>query len=363
MKKNKTAIIIAIVLIAIAIILVWNNRYLTTLRGDSADFMVWDTASITKVYLADRLDHETLLERHEDGWTLNTDYTAHPKKIDQLMYTLYRVRVRMPVSRSSHDHIIAQMASSSTKVEIYQTVPTINLFNKIKLFYREKRTKVFYVGEATKDSSGTFMLREGADQAYIVYIPGFRGYISTRYTADPDDWRDHTIFHEPLANIQSVTVEFCQEPERSFRVDNTGKHQYQLTCLADNTPVPYDTLKVINLLASFSDLRFEALLNNILKPSRLDSIKRSPIIHKISLTNKEGETSAITTFGKKVEASNAIPYEDRETDVDRMFALINDDRDMVLIQYYVFDKVLKDINYYKAGNPITFEIEHYQVIE
>ena len=59
MKKNKTAIIIAIVLIAIAIILVWNNRYLTTLRGDSADFMVWDTASITKVYLADRLDHET----------------------------------------------------------------------------------------------------------------------------------------------------------------------------------------------------------------------------------------------------------------------------------------------------------------
>jgi hypothetical protein len=64
-----------------------------------------------------------------------------------------------------------------------------------------------------------------------------------------------------------------------------------------------------------------------------------------------------------VEASNAIPYEDRETDVDRMFALINDDRDMVLIQYYVFDKVLKDINYYKAGNPITFEIEHYQVIE
>lgn len=363
MKKNKTAIIIAIVLIAIAIILVWNNRYLTTLRGDSADFMVWDTASITKVYLADRMDHETLLERHEDGWTLNTDYKAHPKKIDQLMYTLYRVRVRMPVSRSSHDHIIAQMASNSTKVEIYQTVPAINLFNKIKLFYREKRTKVFYVGEATKDSSGTFMLREGADQAYIVYIPGFRGYISTRYTADPDDWRDHTIFHEPLANIQSVTVEFCQEPERSFRVDNTGKHQYQLTSLADNTPVPYDTLKVINLLASFSDLRFEALLNNILKPSRLDSIKRSPIIHKISLTNKEGETSAITTFGKKVEASNAIPYEDRETDVDRMFALINDDRDMVLIQYYVFDKVLKDINYYKAGNPITFEIEHYQVVE
>ena len=363
MKKNKPAIILTIILIAIAIILIWNNRYLTTLRGDSADFMVWDTASITKVYLADRLNNETLLERQENGWTLNHDFKAHPQKIDQLMYTLYRVRVRMPVSRSSHDHIISQMASNSTKVEIYQVVPAINLFNKIKLFYREKRTKVFYVGEATKDSGGTFMLREGADQAYIVQIPGFRGYISTRFTANPDDWRDHTIFHEQLANIQSVTVEFCQEPEHSFRVENTGKHQYQLTALNDDTPIPYDTLKVINLLASFSDLRFESLLNNILPQTRIDSIKRSPVIHQITLTDKDGKTSSIKTFKKKVMARNEIAFEDRLEDIDRMYGLINDDHDLVLIQNYIFDKVLKDIDYYKAGNPIKYEIDYYQVIE
>ena len=363
MKKNKPAIILTIVLIAIAIVLIWNNRYLTTLRGDSADFMVWDTASITKVYLADRMNNETLLERQENGWSLNHDYKAHPKKIDQLMYTLYRVRIKMPVSRSSHDHIISQMASNSTKVEIYQVVPMINLFNKIKLFYREKRTKVFYVGEATRDSNGTFMLREGADQAYIVYIPGFRGYISTRFTANPDDWRDHTIFHEQLADIQSVTIEFCEEPERSFRVENTGKHQYQMTSLTDNTVVPFDTLKVINLLTSFSDLRFESLLNNILTPTRIDSVKHSPMIHHITLVNKEGKVTSLKTFGKKLEARNEIPFEDRSDDVDRMFGLINDDRDMVLIQFYVFDKVLKDIDYYKAGNPIQYEMDYYQVIE
>ena len=31
MKKNKFTIILAIVLIAIAVLLIWNNRYLTTL--------------------------------------------------------------------------------------------------------------------------------------------------------------------------------------------------------------------------------------------------------------------------------------------------------------------------------------------
>ena len=50
-------------------------------------------------------------------------------------------------------------------------------------------------------------------------------------------------------------------------------------------------------------------------------------------------------------------------DVDRMFAFVNDDRDFVLVQYYTFDKLLKDVNYYVAGNPIQYEIEYYQVLK
>ena len=363
MKKNKLALILTIVLVAIAGLLIWNNRYLTTLRGDSADFMVWDTASITKVYLADREDFESLLERTDDGWTLNHDYRAHPKKIDQLLYTMFRVRIRMPVSVASHDNIIAQLASRSTKVEVYQRVPRINLFNRVKLFYHEKRTKVFYVGEATKDSSGTFMLKEGAEQPYIVYIPGFRGYISTRYSANPDDWRDHTIFHTDLNNIQSFSLEFGDDNTRSFRIDNTGKYQFQLTRLADNQALPLDTLKVINLLSQFGDVRFESLLNNLFTEHRIDSITHTPFLHRLTLTDKNGKVTTMKTYLKRVNSMLDIPEEEYIVDDDRLYALINDDRDFVLIQYYVFDKMLKDINYYIAGNPIQYQIEHYQVVE
>lgn len=361
MKKNRLTIILAIILIAIAALLIWNNRYLTTIRGEAADFSVWDTASITRVYLADRFNHESLLERHDDGWSLNKDYRVHAKKIDQLMYTLYRVRIKMPVSVASHDNIIVQMASGSTKVEIYQNVPRINLFNKIKLFYHEKCTKVFYVGEATKDSSGTFMLKEGADQAYIVYIPGFRGYISTRFSADPDEWRDHVIFHESLADIQSLTVEFGEDPTLGFRVDNIGRHQYKLTRLADQKEIPFDTLKVINLLSSFNDLRFESLLNNGMSQQRFDSITTSPWRHQITLVNKDQKAVSMKTFNKKVESVFDVPETEYKDDLDRMYGLINDGRDLVLIQYYNFDKILKDVNYYMAGNPIRLQIEQYQL--
>ena len=269
----------------------------------------------------------------------------------------------MPVSVASHDNIVKQLASQSTKVEIYQMVPRINLFDKIKLFYHEKRTKVFYVGDATMDSSGTFMLKEGADKAYIVYIPSFRGFITTRFTANPDDWRDHTIFHENMADIQSVEVNFNEDPEGSFRIDNMGKHQYKLTRLFDNQDLPYDTLKVINLMSSFSDLRFESLFTNTLPQERIDSITNSPFVHYIVVTDKDGNKQDMRTFKKLVLNGINDLGEPGDVDRDRMYALVDDGKDFVLIQNYVFDKVMRDVRYYEAGNPIQFKIGTIEVLE
>ncbi len=361
-KNNKLTIVIVAILVVVAGVLIWNNRYLSTVRGEAADFQVWDTSTVTRLYLADRNDHESLLERQPDNtWMLNGTYKAHSKQIQALLSTLYKVRIKMPVSRASHDNIVKQLAVNSTKVEVYQIVPRINLFNRIKLFPHEKRTKVFYVGDATKDSSGTFMLREGADQAYIVYIPGFRGFITTRFTAQPDDWRDHGIFSTSLADIQSVSVEFNREPQSSFLVENTGRHQYTMKRLADNSLVAFDTMKVINLLSSFGDLRFESLLNNLVPQERIDSITQSPYLQRITLITKDGKTTQLTTFEKLVTNTSILEIEglvDEEgnpldpIDHDRVYGLINDGKDFVLIQYYVFDKVLNPAEYYEAGHPI-----------
>ena len=363
-KNNRITIIITALLVVIAGILIWNNRYISTNRGEESNFQVWDTASVTKIYLADRKERESLLEREPQGWVLNGTYRAHPKQVQYLLTTLYKIRIKMPVSKASHDNIVKQLASQSTKVEIYQNVPRINLFNKVKLFYHEKRTKVFYVGDATMDSSGTFMLKEGADKAYIVYIPSFRGFITTRFTANPDDWRDHTVFHENMADIQSVAIEFNEDPEGSFRIDNMGKHQYKLTRLCDNKDLPYDTLKVINFMSSFGDLRFEALFTNSLPQERIDSITSSPYVHHVILTDKEGNTQDMKTF-KKLVMNGVTDFggDYGEVDHDRMYALIEGGKDFVLIQNYVFDKVLHDVRYFEAGHPIQFEMGTIEVLE
>ena len=363
-KNNKITLIITILLVVIAGVLIWNNRYLSTIKGESSDFQVWDTASVTKIYLADRRDNESLLERQEQGWTLNGTYKAHPKQVQYLLTTLYKIRVKMPVSAASHDNIVKQMASQSTKVEVYQMEPRINLFDRIKLFYHEARTKVFYVGGATMDNTGTFMLKEGSDKAYILYIPGKNASLDTRFTANPDDWRDHTVFHANLADIQSVEIDFNEDPEASFRIDNIGKHQYKLTRLCDDKNLPYDTLKVINFMSSFGNLRFEALFTNTLPQERIDSITSSPFVHYVVVTDKSGKTQDMKTFKKLVMNSvTDLSGEYGDVDHDRMYALIEDGKDFVLIQNYVFDKVLHDVRYFEAGNPIKGDMGYFEEIK
>ena len=124
-------------------------------------------------------------------------------------------------------------------------------------------------------------------------------------------------------------------------------------------------MKVINMLSSFSDLRFEALMNNLMPQERIDSITHSPFLYRVTLKTNEGETKEMTTFMKNIELPDYyVVTEDSDiVDHSRMYALINDNRDFVLVQYYIFDKVLHEVGYYVAGNPIQFEIEHYQVVE
>ena len=206
-KKNYISIVIIAILVIIAGILIGNNRYLSSLRGEAFDYTVYDTASITKLFFADKSGHQVLLQRDGNRWLINNEYTANQSMINEMLYTLNRMRIKMPVSVKKSDNIVTRMASNNTKVEVYQVLPRINLFNKVKMFYHETRSKVFYIGDVTQDNQGTYVLKEGGDKVYVAHLPGLRGTLSPRFTANPVDWRSHRVFAEKMDNIASVKLE------------------------------------------------------------------------------------------------------------------------------------------------------------
>lgn len=350
MKKNRTVWIVVVVLIVIAIAVVTGNHY-STLKKQESDFSVRDTASVTKIFIADKQLNEVTLQRTKKGWILNGKYKANQKLIDMLLGTMKKMRVKAPVSLAEYNNVVERMAATAKKVEVYQEVYRIDLFNKIKLFKHEKLTKVFYVGGATANNLGTYMLIEGAETPYIVFIPSFRGFLYPRFSPEPDDWKSHTVFNKKLADIKSVEVVFHRDSMNSFRVDVVDAlGNYKLTRLIDNREITrYDTLKLLNFLTSFRDLRYETRMNKIMNPVKMDSIIHSPPLYEITLVDRNKDTTYVRMFEKKKTEYNIPDLQIAlvPVDHDRFFALINGGEDFVLMQYFVFDKVLKPLSYYE----------------
>lgn len=345
-RRNIIILFIAVILVIIAVILLFNQRS-GTYNDRIKDFALADTASITKVYMADKNDHTILLERKGTGnWLLNETYIARNSGINMFLETLKNLTAKYPVPKKAHDNVISQMAARSIKVEIYQDVYCIRIFG-LKLFLHEKLTKTYYVGGSTPDNMGTFMLMEGAEVPFVVHILGFRGYVAARFSTLEKDWRDHTIFKTSLRDIRSVKMETPREPHNSFEVVN-GNGEIKLYRLQNHEIIErFDTLKLLNFMTSFADLRYEALLDEV-DPHRRDSIIHSIPVNIISLIDLKGDTTVIKAFekpndDKRYDFEGKIYVSDR----DRAYALVNHDRDFVLIQYFVFDKVLRPLEYFE----------------
>ncbi|NTV83544.1 MAG: DUF4340 domain-containing protein, partial [Bacteroidales bacterium] len=270
-------------------------------------------------------------------------------KINSFLKTLKDLEVRSPVPLVARNSVITRMAVLAKKIEIYQIAPRINLFNKIRLFPHEKLTKVYYVGDVTQDNQGTYMLMEGAEDPYVVYLPGFRGFVSTRYSTVKADWRDYTVFKTPINEIQSVKVEFPFHPEMAYEFEIRDNQNILLRALSDNRVIePYDTIRVLNFLMAFEDMRFESLLAHLIEKEFIDSVSASVPKTIITLTDKAGEVNRVKIFSKKgfapVYSADGATME--PLDLDRAYALVNDEEDFVLIQYFVFDRVTRTLGFF-----------------
>ncbi len=346
MKNNRITIILVGVLSIIAIILIFQNRK-GTLDRKMSEFAISDTATITRIFMADMKNNKVLLEKTSPGiWSVNNNFKANSFGVDLLLKTINNLAVKAPVSKSGYNNVIKQLAVNSVKVEVYQQVHRIDIFNTIRLFRHEKLSKVYYVGSATPDNMGTFMLMEGSDVPFIVYQPGFRGFVSARFSARLNDWRDHSIFKNLPSDISSIKIEFTETPSESYIIEKFGSSRLEIKSLATNLKLSrFDTIRVVEMINAYKFINFEALLEG-LDQKEIDSITASTHLNIITLTDIAGNINKVKTFrlrnktGDFDESGNLLPY-----DRNRLYALINDGKEFVLIQYFVFDPITRPLSY------------------
>jgi len=330
MKKNIIILLVIAALISVVGYL-WYSKKQQEAIPDDQTFHIENPEAITKIYMADKTGKKVLLQKTDEGWLVNEKYKAYPSKIKLLLETMSRVRVNYPVSVKQLDGVIKNLSAKATKVEIYlnnETAPS----------------KVYYVGYETLDGLGTYMITEKngrvAKRPYVTHIPGFNGNLVARYFLDERDWRDLNIFDFKMDNIKAVSVKWLEEPDNSFSFLHAARDSFFMPENAFNEPL-FKT-GVNRFLNSFTFLNAEAIENE--NPLKDSVLLQKPFL-EIAVTPIKGETVTMTFYHMAInkrsktqfdERGNPIPY-----DMDRYWAVVNNGLGFVVVQDYVFGKIMR----------------------
>ncbi len=349
MKKNKIAILLVIILGSASFWLITNNKK-GTIQEKMKHFAVADTASINKIFLADKNGRTLSLDRDNTGhWLVNGKFDVRKDALETLLETIKKVDVKEPVGKKAQDNVIKRLAAKAVKCEIYQN---------------GLLTKAYYVGTETQDNMGTYMIMidpetmKTAEKPFITYIPGFEGYLTTRYFTEEQGWRDRSVFKYNPIDIKSITMEVPNYPSLGYKVTVQGNNDYLVTRLSDNKALEnVDPMAVKQYLSYFQLLSFESF-EITLNQQQIDSVIKTIPINVITVVDNKGHINKVHFFARApkagiVDATGKL----LKVDGERMNALLNNGKDFVMVQYYSFGKVMPSADYFQYGKPQTLPVE------
>jgi len=329
-NKNRYLYIILLILLAITSYYIVNNSN-TTIKDAYSNFAFADTASITKIFIVDKTGEQVLLERKKNYWEVNKKYRTRKDAIEMLLKTIKDVEVKAPVSKAAMETQIKHLAAKSVKVEIYAG--------------GNKPAKVYYVGGATDDNQGTYMLLENSTKPYIVHVPGFFGYLSTRYFTEEELWRQSWIFKSNYEDIASVRLDYPKDETKGFTAVNLGNNKFELYRNFDNQKINiFDSTQVKLFIGNFMSIGYEAPIVNM-KPEKRDSLEhvKPEKIYTVKLKNNKEQT--LRLYLVKAEEGRTDAFGNPiDNDPDRLYGFFDGFKELVTVQTLSINPVTKEIN-------------------
>lgn len=330
MRKTVVYLVILAILAFGVYYFIFNNND-NPFGSSEAGFTIKDTGSVGRIFLAANDGESVLVERTDSGWMVNKTYRALPSTLNDLMTTLYKQSALYPVTQSAYDNVIKALSTDGTKVEIYDR--------------KGKKMSVFYVGGTAVNDLGTNMLMDGATKPYVVHVQGFNGYLTPRYSSKLKDWRDRTVFNIPDNEIKSISVQYPGKPGSSFTLvrENGGFAVKSDTPIVNNKEA-LNMRRVNAYLKYFTDIHCEGYLNGVREMDT--TIKTAPKQSTIEVEGMHGQHQRIDIYWmainqrskNRVSSNSEVPD---DYDADRLYAVINNNKDTVMIQQFVFGRIFR----------------------
>jgi len=309
-----------------------------------AGFTIKDTASVGRIFLADNDGESILLDRTDSGWILNKQYKALRGSVNLLLTTFVQQAALYPVTKNAYENVVKELSTDGVKVEVYGK--------------DGKKISVFYVGGSAVNNSGTNMMMENAHTPYVVQVQNFVGYLTPRYSTKLRDWRDRTVFNITADEIKNISVQYSGKPLNSFVLTKMDSN-YTVTGDPQITKSlsGFNKRRAAVYVKYFTNVNSEGYLNGL---AGMDTtIRTAPLQSTIDVEGIHGQHQHVDIYWMALNRRSknrtvSDPDVPDDYDADRLYAVINNNKDTVMIQQFVFKKIFrKAFEFYQTDDTVA----------
>jgi hypothetical protein len=331
---NKKTFLYAGILGALVLVitLTINSKQTATIKQELRDFAVDDTSSVNKIFLADMRGVTSTLEKKDGGWIVNGKYPVSESRIQTLLMTIKRLDVKHPVAIAAKENVLRELSAEGVKVEI---------------FSNDKKIKTYYVGGTTPSEEGTYMMLENSSAPFVVHIPGFRGYLNSRYFTEERDWRTRQLFVYHPSEVKEIKVEYTQQPQHSFSLKARDAHgNFEVSPLGPSRALIPDDLLLKSYVVGLRTQHFEDFVHPgsgikadsvfATSPIALVEVTTANEIRKLRVYNRLADRSS-----KGIE--NILDIQENPVIDPEKLLVIFEDRphELMQVQYLTFGNLLR----------------------
>lgn len=328
--KIKLSYIVIVLLGIIASVYFFSNSK-GTLNKHESSFAVESIEKITEIQIKEG-ENTVFLKKENNNWKVDGKYQVKEWNINNFLIAVNRLEILTPVSKVENEQIKMLLEKDGIGVEF---------------FSGKRRVKKYIVSKPSMNRSKTYMLMNRSDQTFVVRIPSFKGLVSNLFVAKENYWRDKTVFNYLPQNIKNIITQYPANNAKSYKLINYNDGSFALQTLSSEEFIDdFKVDKAARFFTNFQNIHFNNVLSDIDR-SVSDSILNSMPYAIVSVEDVEGVENSIKIFRK--QAPNKLDEfgQKAEFDYNKAYGVLNNANEIILIQYYIFDPILKEIDYFR----------------
>jgi len=208
MKRTLFLLLIFLGLLLAYFIVTNKSKQNSSIRIEDREFILKDKEEVEVITIEGKGRPMIHLGKTKDGWYINNKHRANQRIVANMLSTLNRMSIKYIPTRAENTTALSRMKMHGID---------------IKTFDKKGRVLTdFILGTNTNDEYGTYCLRTGASQSYVMSISSIQGGIRNYFTQSQEEMKDLMVFAYKSNDLRSVTIDYPKDRLSSFSLVRDG---------------------------------------------------------------------------------------------------------------------------------------------